>query len=406
MNILILTADSNGCYPVPAVRGGAVSTLIEHLVDENNKKQMCKMEIVSFYDPIAHKKAISEYPNIKFYWIAVPLFFKIIDKFIFKLYKIFRKNGKAISFRSPMGLLWYILKAKKIVEHSDADKIVIENNIPLALIMKRNNFKGSWYYHFHNIPRINVGCGNEFQKVKKFLCVSHFVADKIESEDCAIGRISKNKIKILYNCVDTDLFRPIMKEDVKIDSLRKKYKFNYNDFICIFTGRLSEEKGPDKMLEALLNMPSNVKCLIVGSLFSDFNSMTEYQKKLYDTADRLGDRVVFTGFISQKELPYYYNLADVAILPSMWDEPAGLTNLEAMSCGIPIITTQSGGIPEYVENCGFVLCRNESLVTNIVQSINKIMAGDKMCDLEEPVKRVLAKFGKNNYLEKFLNSLE
>ena len=48
MNILILTADSNGGYPVPASKGGAVSTLIEHLVNGNNSKQLCKMTIVSY----------------------------------------------------------------------------------------------------------------------------------------------------------------------------------------------------------------------------------------------------------------------------------------------------------------------------------------------------------------------
>ena len=50
MNILILTADSNGGYPVPASKGGAVSTLIEHLVNGNNSKQLCKMTIVSYFE--------------------------------------------------------------------------------------------------------------------------------------------------------------------------------------------------------------------------------------------------------------------------------------------------------------------------------------------------------------------
>lgn len=55
MKVLILTADSNGGYPVPAVKGGAVSTLIEHLAAGNNEKLLCDMEILSLYDLEAEK---------------------------------------------------------------------------------------------------------------------------------------------------------------------------------------------------------------------------------------------------------------------------------------------------------------------------------------------------------------
>ena len=50
MKVGIFIADSNGCYPVPASRGGAISGLVENLIKENNKKQRMDMEIVSYYD--------------------------------------------------------------------------------------------------------------------------------------------------------------------------------------------------------------------------------------------------------------------------------------------------------------------------------------------------------------------
>ena len=108
MRVLILTADSNGGYPVPAVRGGAVSTLIEHIVSENNRKQLCDLEIVSFYDKNAQIKACQQYPKIKFTWINTPKILKLLDLCAFNFVRILRKNKKAISFRSPFSLLWYI----------------------------------------------------------------------------------------------------------------------------------------------------------------------------------------------------------------------------------------------------------------------------------------------------------
>lgn len=50
MNIAIFIADSNGAFPVPAVKGGAVATLVEHLVKEGNKDNDNKLTIFSYYD--------------------------------------------------------------------------------------------------------------------------------------------------------------------------------------------------------------------------------------------------------------------------------------------------------------------------------------------------------------------
>ena len=68
MKIAIFIADSNGGYPVPAVKGGAVSTLVEHLVEKNNERQLAEMTVVSYYDKEAVEKA-KKYPNIIFKWI-------------------------------------------------------------------------------------------------------------------------------------------------------------------------------------------------------------------------------------------------------------------------------------------------------------------------------------------------
>ena len=58
MKIGIFIADSNGGYPVPASRGGAVSTLVEHLVKENNEKQMTDLDIITIYDEKARTSGV------------------------------------------------------------------------------------------------------------------------------------------------------------------------------------------------------------------------------------------------------------------------------------------------------------------------------------------------------------
>ena len=61
-------------------------------------------------------------------------------------------------------------------------------------------------------------------------------------------------------------------------------------------------------------------------------------------------------------------LADIAVLPSMWNEPFGLTIVEAMAVGLPLITTRSGGIPEICEGVATIVERN-NVVNNLANAI-------------------------------------
>ena len=67
-------------------------------------------------------------------------------------------------------------------------------------------------------------------------------------------------------------------------------------------------------------------------------------------------------------MPSYLKLADIAVLPSMWEEPFGLTIVEAMAAGLPLITTRSGGIPEICEGVATIVDR-DNIIDNLVTAI-------------------------------------
>ena len=401
MRIGIIIADSNGGYPVPASKGGAVSTLVEHIVKENNYKQLFKLDIVSVYDFEAEKLS-KQYPNIRFRWIKVPKVISIIDRFIFFSTRKLFPNVKSVSYKTLASLAYIILRSSHILRQTKYDKIVLENNIPLAWAVKLSDYKGDYYYHLHNVPRINAKCKKVFENCTGYLCVSRYVANQIASANNPIGPVDQNRIKVLYNCINVKDFHP---NKGARKSVREKYFIRENDVLLLFVGRLSAEKGIDKLLEAGKQLDENYKILIVGSLLHGADGKDSYFHKLKKSAEQLYERIFFTGYIAQWELPDYYNAADIAVLPSMWDEPAGLTMVEANACGLPLITTESGGIPEYAGECGIVLKRDEQLVHNLVCSIRKIANSLERYPSERAIRRVTENFNSDRYLERFLETI-
>jgi glycogen(starch) synthase len=119
---------------------------------------------------------------------------------------------------------------------------------------------------------------------------------------------------------------------------------NENDRIILYVGRLVQEKGVHVLIDSaskILNSVPNVKFIIVGS-----GPMEEHLKY---KAGFLGDRVVFTGYVSDKDLKKLYQHAEVAVFPSLY-EPFGIVALEAMATKTPLVVSDVGGLSEIVNH--------------------------------------------------------
>ncbi|WP_241478798.1 glycosyltransferase family 4 protein [Ligilactobacillus salivarius] len=214
-------------------------------------------------------------------------------------------------------------------------------------------------------------------------------------------KFDNKKIVVFQNRIDLNNFRIL--NNFETEKLQQKFGLNKTDKVILFAGRISWEKGIDKLIDAVKKINSNnIKILIVGSTLHGENKVrkTKYIKKLEDKIHDLNSKIIFTGYISYEIMPVVYNLADIAVLPSMWEEPAGLTPLEAMACGTPVITTDSGGIPEYVGKSAVVLKRNTNLVSDIARNITNLLNDKELYELyrSEGLSRVQL-YNSNNYAE-------
>ena len=158
----------------------------------------------------------------------------------------------------------------------------------------------------------------------------------------------RGRIAINPPGVDDRVFRPLPAARTQ---LRATFAISSDQYLLGYLGRLSAEKGIQDIVAALPMLPHNVRLLIVGG---GDRALIEQQA----VAAGVADRVVFAGAINRLDAPRYLNAMDVLIVPSRttprWKEQFGRVIAEAYMCGIPVIGSDSGAIPEVVGETGLI----------------------------------------------------
>jgi glycosyltransferase involved in cell wall biosynthesis len=120
-----------------------------------------------------------------------------------------------------------------------------------------------------------------------------------------------------------------------------------------YVGRIVPEKGIDMLIQAVARIPMRPTLRIVGA--------GEHRLQLELLAERLGvrDRVRFQAAMPAEQVPVLLNELDVLVLPSLtqpnWKEQFGRVLIEAMACGVPVIGSESGEIPNVIGDAGLVV---------------------------------------------------
>ncbi|EHS56273.1 glycosyltransferase family 4 protein, partial [Paenibacillus sp. Aloe-11] len=125
--------------------------------------------------------------------------------------------------------------------------------------------------------------------------------------------------------------------------------------IVLYAGRLMPGKGVHRLLQALRRVVRacpDVLLLIAGSAYYGHDRLTPYTASLRRQMRklRLEKHVQFLDYVPHPALASLYQLADVAVVPSVEDEAFGLVNLEAMAAEMPVVASRIGGIPEVVRH--------------------------------------------------------
>ena len=238
-----------------------------------------------------------------------------------------------------------------------------------------------------------------FNSLTKILTVSDYIKERVSSIQ------PSNKIQTIYNGIDLNIFSP---KDISTIN-RNRIGFSESDFIIVYSGRINNEKGISELIDALLNLRDipQIKLMVLGSSFFDITkNENKFVRSLKNKAKEIESKIIFTGFIPYSQVPDYLQIADIAVLPSMWEEPFGLTIVEAMAMGLPLITTRSGGIPEICEGVATIVERDH-IVNNLASAIIDLYKHPEKRQQMATASLERAKlFDKETFAKKFLTAIE
>lgn len=204
--------------------------------------------------------------------------------------------------------------------------------------------------------------------------------------------------------IDTEKFSP---KEKNMD-LTEKFFINKDDAVLLFVGGLDVAhyfKGLDILLRALKNVRDggieNFKLIIVG----DGDQKADYQN--ITQSFNINDNVIFAGSVNNAELPDYYNLCDIFILPSIdKSEAFGLVLLEAAACAKPLIASDLPGVRTVVRDGGGFLAKPGD-ADDLSEKIKSLLEDSGLRKEMGAKNRGMAerKFSRDAMAEKYLNYL-
>lgn len=259
--------------------------------------------------------------------------------------------------------------------------------------------------HLHN-DYLNVDTENGENIVEacdNIWCVSEFICERVRK--IIKNGSEKNKVKLLYNGIDLSEMKKQLSEEEK-ENIKRQYNINNDEKVIIYTGRLMPEKGVKELIQAYIELSkekNDIVLLIAGGARQINKNKNNFINKIHKLSKKTKNRVIFTGHIPYKQLYKIYSIADIQVVPSICEEAFGLTVVEGMNYEIPIIVTNSGGIPEIVhKDYELMVNRDLNIIQNLKDKMKYVLDNPEVAEnITKEYPNKISKFTNEEYSNNF-----
>ena len=243
-------------------------------------------------------------------------------------------------------------------------------NIPLAVTI----FDLSYLHYPQLLKKNDLYQLTNWSKYSILKSKHIFTISKATKDDLVKNyKINPSKITVTYPGYDKERFKP--QSVNKIEPIKRKYKIRGN--YIIFIGTLQPRKNIERLIEAFAQLTQysslitqNYQLVIVGKKGWLYDSIFERVKNL-----KLEDKIIFTNYVTDSDLPALISGAKAFVLPSLW-EGFGIPVVEAQACGVPVVVSNVSSLPEIVGESGILV--DPQNAESIVQGVKKILTNDKI----------------------------
>ena len=308
---------------------GGGSVIVNEQIDFLLKSNY-EINVLSFYPETSSTLNKEKYKKLTIYYVHKPLGISLFDAIFIaiKASKFIKRDHRVIShlplyFRRTRNLISYFHISFK--QYNKIRRKLIKYSV--------REFLGSLF----NYP---LEIFEKFRISNSHLLIA--VSERVKNELIQEGA-DVEKIRVIPNTVNPKRFHP---NPLVKSEMQKELFGNDNYFVLLSIGRLSPLKGFQttlKALDLLKGGERNIRFIIIGKGYYK-GTLKKIAKKL-----NLKDSIIFKDFIPNHELYKYYNTADVTIISSFY-ESFGLTALEALACGCPVVSSDVGDIKDICQN--------------------------------------------------------
>lgn len=226
------------------------------------------------------------------------------------------------------------------------------------------------YYFFPRKSGLKIIIGHKvlFNKTLKTADKIIAISNSTKDDLMTYFKVPEDKIAVISHGVG-EKFKQLDEEGISKSTQKYQLNFPY----ILYVGSLESRKNILNLVKAFYKLKTkNIyqKLVIVGENSGNKKKICRFIKKL-----NLQNDVVFIGFVSEEDLPALYNAADLFVYPSYY-EGFGLPPLEAMSCGTPVITSNTSSLPEVVGDAGIMI--DPSNVEALAEAMRDVLADESL----------------------------
>ena len=307
------------CNSYPTEKNRTNQIFIKNLVDELYKQSVepdvYYNVIYNYWGSASNRKGVLA--NL----LKYSVFFLGLSRLIFKMRKYDVLNPHGVMLSGYSAILLKRLFHIPVVLHIHGGDL---------------NIYSSSSYLYKNIYDATVS------ESDKIIVNSNDIKNKLLS----LTGVIEDKVTVLSPGVSYDIFYPI--DFKKLKSHQNSYNIDPDSIVLFFAGNAIKRKGLDILLTALSHLQIEQLNKITLIICSNGPEVEKTRNRL-NQIPNLNNSTIFLNKVSQSELNILYNIATLFIFPSR-EEPLGLVGLEALACGTPVIGSNVGGIPEYINS--------------------------------------------------------